>query len=841
MQTTTVSGIILCVLGIVSAQQMGRITGVVQDQATLQPLIGANVIIQDTQYGAATDGQGRFNIPNVPAGSYHLKTMMMGYEPEVKLNVHVIAGRQTILTFDLPIAVMELQSIEVTRSYFKKEPDVVSSSRTVDYEEIRTDPGGVYDIQRMMQTLPAVVSAADQDNEIIVRGGAPGENLFIMDHIEIPNPNHFGYQGAGGGPVNMINTEFVDQVDLIAGAFPAKYGGKASSVMDIRLREGSREEYNLDLDMNMSGIGFNTEGPIAKGRGSFLASYKLSYLDLVIKSFGMVAIPHYWSTQGKLVFDINQKQQLIVNAIYGSDEIAISGEPTPQSRGAENVDVKGYEYAGGISLKSLWNKNMYSRLTLYRTGAWWNYDVYRFDFDFNKDSYYYKDDYETGLALKGDLVLRLNPHLEIRTGFQIKRMQLEYIDRAEEGYRYAYAYSLPTNPGYPMDTTNADIFYDQIFPIIEQADSTVMETETIWGYYKGQDTVRAFRVAAIDTFEAWELNLNNAFESYQLYTQLKWQPLLRLTINAGLHYFRSEYNSDQALEPRLGLAYKLTEKTSLNAAYGRHYQMPSYLLLTLDESGKYLKNKHTVQYVLGVEQLFANDIRGTLEIYRKEYSDVPIFVSDTTRDPLDYSRELISAGEGYSQGIEFLLQKKLAERFWGTFSYSNYVAKGRDPRYPDQKKYYNWSYDFRNVLTLSGGYKIEFHKKTWFKELKNRKWWGFVAWIPLAPSDEWELGVRYRYVGGKPYTPNSYDFRIREWYPLPGQAYNTERLPSYNRFDIMIMQRHFLKKGSLTAFINIMNVFDVDNIWDIQYNPDGTTQDVLQFKTFPVGGFMLEF
>lgn len=841
MNMKIIISVIIVLAGLTHATQIGRITGVVQDQSTLHPLIGANLVIIGTDYGAATDTEGRFSIPNIPVGSYHIKAMMMGYEPDVKLNVHVIPGRQTILTFDLPLAVLQMQSIEVSRSYFKKEPDVITSSRTVDYEEIRTDPGGVYDIQRMMQTLPAVVSAADQDNEIIVRGGAPGENLFIMDHIEIPNPNHFGYQGAGGGPINMINTEFVDQVDLIAGAFPAKYGGKVSSVMDIRLREGSREEYNLDLDMNMSGIGFNAEGPIAKGRGSFLASYKLSYLDWVIKSFGMVAVPHYWSTQSKLVYDLNKKQKLIVNAIYGNDEIAISGEPSPQSRGAENVDVKGYEYAVGLSLKSLWNKDIYSRLTLYRTGAWWNYDVFRFDFDLNKDSYYYKDDFETGLALKGDLVYRRNSRLEIRSGFQIKRTQLKYKDRAEEGYRYAYTYSLPTDPFTPIDTTSADIFYSHIFPIIEQADSTLMEAENIWGYYRGPDTVRAFRVAAVDTFEAWELNLDNAFNTYQLYTQLKWQPLLQLTINAGLHYFGSEYNNDQALEPRLGLAYKLTEKTSLNAAYGKHYQMPSYLLLTLDESGKSLKNKHTTQYVLGLEHLFANDIRGVMEIYRKNYADLPIFISDTTMDELDDSREMISAGEGYSQGIEVLLQKKLAERFWGTFSYSNYIAKGRDPRYSDQKKYYNWSYDFRNVLTLSGGYKIEFHKKTWFRELKNRKWWSAVAWIPFAPSDEWELGVRYRYVGGKPFTPKTYDHQIREWYPAPGQEYNTDRLKAYNRFDIMIMQRHFLKKGSLTAFINIMNVFNVDNVWDIQYNPDGTTQDVLQFKTFPVGGFILEF
>ncbi len=824
----------------------GSLTGIVQDQATMQPLIGANVIIQDTDFGAATDSRGSFTINNIPVGSYHVKAMMMGYEPEVKLNVHVVPSRQTILTFDLPLAVLEMQAVDVTRSYFKKEPDVVTSSRTVDYEEIRSDPGGVYDIQRMMQTLPAVVSAADQDNEIIVRGGAPGENLFIMDHIEIPNPNHFGYQGAGGGPVNMINTEFVDQVDLIAGAFPAKYGGKASSVMDIRLREGSREEYNFDLDMNMAGFGINAEGPIMGGKGSFLASFKLSYLDLVIKSFGMTAVPHYWSTQGKVVYDLSETQQLIANIIYGNDAIAIIGEPSPQSRGAENVDVKGHEYAAGISLKSLWSKNTYSLLTAYRIGAWWYYDVFKYEYDFSeddyyKDHYYFKDDTETGHALKADFVHRASKRLEFRSGFQFKRMNLDYENWYAGGERNFYNYSRPETPNNQEFITSADTFYTYIFPIIDRADSVVYEADGVWAYYRDDEVVRAYRSAIDTVFQGWDMTENNSFDTYQLFAQAKFRPLLKLTVNAGFHYFYSEYNSDYSIEPRLGLSYHLSEKSTINAAYTKHYQAPSFALMASDPSGRKLKNKHTTQLVLGYEYLFAKDIRAVVEIYRKDYSDLPISVSDTTISELDYSSELISAGEGYARGIEFLLQKKLAERYWGTVSYSYYITQGRDPRYPNQEKYYNWPYDYRNVFTVSGGAKYELHKKTWYNELKSKKWWGFISWMPFAPSDEWELGIRYRYVGGKPYTPQVYYHQYRSWFPPDGGDYSTDRLRAYSRFDIMIMQRHFFKKMNLTAFMNIENVFNVKNIWDIQYNADGTTSDVLQYQTFIIGGFNLEF
>lgn len=259
-----------------------NIRGVVRDQATQQPLIGANIIVEETVHGAAADGNGEFIIANIPPGFYHVRFEMMGYQPLVKLNIRVLPERGVVILAELIQQAVELEGVTVTRAYFQKEKDAFVSSRTVDFEEIRRDPSG-FDIQRMMQALPSVVSTADQQNEIVVRGGSPGENLFIMDNIEISNPNQFGMQGSGGGPINIVNTLFIDRVDFLAGAFPAKYYDKASSVMDIRLKEGNRNFHSLDLDMSMAGFGFFAEGPVAGGKGSYVASYRKSYLDLIIK------------------------------------------------------------------------------------------------------------------------------------------------------------------------------------------------------------------------------------------------------------------------------------------------------------------------------------------------------------------------------------------------------------------------------------------------------------------------------------------------------------------------------------------------------------------------------
>ena len=303
--------------------QTGSISGVVVDKETQSPLVGVNVVVEVTPWGAATDLDGRYNIQNVPVGTYNLTYQMIGYEKIEKLNIPVSPDRITQMDVSLPMSAIAGEEIVVTATAFVKARDAVISDRNIDYTEMMRDPGSAMDVQRMMQALPAVVSGSDQENEIIVRGGEPAENLFILDNIEIPNPNHFGYQGAGGGPISMINPLFIREVDFYVGAFPARYGGKASSVMDIQLKEGNREKFHMDLDMGMSGIGLFAEGPLAKGDVSYMLGFHKSYLDLIIKSFGMIAVPKYYSLQGKVVWYLSPRTKLIWNGIYGNDAINI--------------------------------------------------------------------------------------------------------------------------------------------------------------------------------------------------------------------------------------------------------------------------------------------------------------------------------------------------------------------------------------------------------------------------------------------------------------------------------------------------------------------------------------
>jgi len=826
----------------------GEIKGIVLDEVTQQPLVGVNVILEGTSLGAATGEMGNFVIPHLELGFYHVRFEMIGYQPLVKMNVRIHPKRGAYIRAELKQQVLELEGVTVTRAFYQKEKDALVSSRTVDLEEIRRDPSGVIDIQRMMQALPSVVSTADQQNEIVVRGGAPGENLFIMDNIEIANPNHFGMQGTGGGPINMVNTLFIDRVDFLAGAFPAKYGDKASSVMNIRLREGNRDRHTADLDLSIAGIGFLGEGPMGKDQGSYMVSFRKSYLDLIIRQTGLVAVPKYWNTQAKLTYDINPTNKILLNFIYGDDGINIVGENTPQTRGAENVKARDNQSAVGVTYQRLWQKNGLSRFTLAYTDAQFVYDVFQQRGSGQKHTNYKQDETEWDVQFRGDFVWRANKRFELSGGIDVKQIGIDFNAWADQDTVWIFSYSLPSNPDSFM-VIDQRTWETNVYPVIAnaEADSIYLDRNDIWHYGRqtdggGWEHVLAHRSDYLLPYSSWTLIKDEFYLRYGGFVQLKWRPWSRVTLNLGLRIGHLDLTNFSWLAPRLGFSYFLSDRSTVNMAFGRHYQSPALIVLTYHPENESLRSKYTNQIVVGIEHFFAEDTRGTIEFYWKDYQDFPIPLSSTTLDTADESRIYINTGEGYSYGVEFFLQKKLARDFFGTLSYSHYRAISRDPRYPNQKKYFPWDFDFKNVLTAVGGYKIPL-KGPDIKPLGDRHWFTRLLGKTLGlGAQELELSFRYCYVGGKPYTPLVYNHLVRRWYENESVEYNSKRLSPYHRFDLMILWHVRIGKNmNLISYFDLQNVFNRDNVWDFQRNPDGTMDKVYQFKVFPVGGFTLEF
>ena len=795
----------------------GTLSGHIQDATTHQSLIGVNVIIRGTNLGAATDNDGHFSVENIPVGSYTINVSMIGYQSFNRANVHIVTKRNTHVNFSLQSEVLEGESVEVTATYFEKAKDAITSSRSVDIEEIRSDPVGAYDIMAMMQALPSVVSGSDQTNEIIVRGGSHRENLFVMDFLVIPYPNHYPEQGKGGGPITMVDTEFIERIDFFAGAFPSRYGEKLSSVMDISLREGSRKKHHQQIDMNMAGFGLTAEGPI-NNKSSYIYSLKRSFLDFVISSSGMQAVPKYWTSQGKITYHISPTQKLYFNFIGGIDEINIEGEDNPQLRGAENVVYSSWQSTFGITYKNLFSKKGYFITSLGNSWVNLNTDVYKLDQNLERDIYYHQFDLEKDLSFRSEVVYHVKKGLDVSSGITAKMVNLDYDNWYEDRPKNIYGYSL--------DSTDIPRMIDE---------------DTYYSTYYGNPNTIVTELTSIGSTDLFKTESILAYEKFGGFVHFNWAPIEKIEATFGSRLDYLNFTGATNFSPRVGFKYHLNSLFKLNFSAGRYFQNPFNNQLNSNRgTPDNLRSYFADQAVCGLEYFLKSDTRITLEYYEKKYDDLVTFEmleGSDGKDSLNRAK-LVNSGKGQSKGLELFIQKKYSDDWYGSFSWSHSFSEGVDPR---TQKYYPWDYDYRNVVNVVGGYKIRYSQYPWYESYKKSWVAKAFSWLPFMPSDEFEISLKYRYMGGRPYTPKHYDPTIREWYSNSTDEWNTERYGNYSRFDLMIQQRFNYEKVNLVAFWNIKNVANRKNQHEYVYLEDGSKEMNWQYTTMPIGGFILEF
>ena len=531
---------------------------------------------------------------------------------------------------------------------------------------------------------------------------------------------------------------------------------------------------------------------------------------------GITAVPRYSTAQGKLVFDLDPRRKLMVNFLGMLDAITIEGGEMIQAQGIDNVNMESNQYTLGVTYKNLFSQKGYALLSLSQSRTAFDWAMYRIGQSDTHFDQYLKDNIETETTLKSDWVYVPDRSLELSGGFKLKYTALDYEDWAAASPQVLY--------GYAVDTLTTPVvvsreFFDQY--IFGNPDAVVTPLDTL------------------DPGALWSRASGGGFLKSGLYGQISWQPTARLEMIAG---GRAEYmglTKAVTFSPRLGLSYHLSGKLKLNASAGRYYQAPYYDQLIVDEGeSRSLSSYYADQGILGLELLVREDIRATLEGYYRAYEDMVIM---TTLDTTDTQGDWVNAGAGQAYGVELFIQKKLSSHWHGIFSYSRSVAEGFDPRYPGEKRTYPWDYDYGDMLSIIGGYKIRYMDYDWYRRVKDTFWFGALSFLPFWPSDEFEASFRLRYIGGAPYTPKIYDHNERKWDNNVGQDLNTERYDYFLRFDIMFNKRYYYKKMNLVMFLGLLNVFNRDNPLNYAYLDNGNKETVLQFKMIPSGGVTLEF
>lgn len=635
-----------------STTQTGIVSGRIISKLNQKPLPGVTVKVLGTSIGAISKSDGKFTIKNVPVGIRSIQFSSIGFELYVQTDVVVNSGKPTSLDIELTEKVVILEGAEVKGSFFPKNIQTVTSTQTLNFEDIRRAPGVQEDVLRATALLPGVNVTAAGRNDLIVRGGAPFENLFVVDNLEIPNINHFGSQGSTGGPLSIINLDFVRSVDFSAGGFGAVYGDKVSSKTDITLRNGNEEQFGGKINLSATQFGLNFEGPVSD-KGSYWFSARRSYLDLLFSLAGFSFIPEYWDFQGKFNYRLDQNNEITVLGIWVLDDVKLNNDELDDRFDNSRVAVPSQrQYSTGVTWKHLFGTG-FSRVTVGRSYTKFT----TFQNDSNLVEIFRNNSEEGEGIVRAEVDFQLNNKSSLVIGNQLKY-------------------------GIVMD-------YDILIPGDIRVDN--------FGNEQPLQVDTSFNTIKNATY----VSLSSAIGQH------------RFTVGGRMDYY--DFTSDNIfLSPRLSYTYTLNENSSFIMSAGRYYQAPSYIWLVGDDDNE-LQPIKADQVVLGYSHTPLQDVKVQLEVFYKFYSNYPARVyrpqavlapsgfDDISADIPFGLEPLSSVGEGWSRGFELFIQKKLSDiPLYGLFSFT--LSESRFTSIEGKERF--GSYDSRIISNLSVGYRF---------------------------------------------------------------------------------------------------------------------------------------
>lgn len=592
----------------------GLISGTVLAAATDAPIEGAQVTLVGTALRAVADARGRFVITGVAPGIWRLQVRAIGHAPLIIPDIVVGSAKPAVVVVRLAPLATDLGVVAVTASYFLPSLSAATSTQSFTSEAIRRAPGVQEDVVRAVALFPGVGVTQPGRNDLVVRGGAPFENLFLVDGIEVPNINHFGSQGSTGGPLSLINVDAVEGASFSTGGFAPKYGDRTASVTSITLREGNRERLAGEFTLSATGGFAVAEGPLGEN-GSFYFSARRSYLDLLFKAAGFGFVPAYIDGQLKVVQRVGDRSTLSFLTIGADGTVTFfNDEPDQRYDNSRVAAPSQRQYFSGLTWRRLLERGVLD-VTLGRT--WTRFTTIQND-SLNPPSTIFRAFSTEGEnSLRADLSLQASPRVELSVGSVVK-----------------YASTLD---------------YDVLLP-------------------------GALRLDAADVPRPLAVDTAFTADRQAVYGQVAWQATTKLRTTTGLRVDRYGFLRGAVRgSPRLGARYALTERTTLTASLGQYWQAPSYIWLIGDPSNRALPPFRADQGVLGIEHLPRPDVKLQLEAYSKRYVGYPRRVfrpqavlapagfDDVTSDIPFGLEPLAAVATGRSMGIEALAQKQLSE------------------------------------------------------------------------------------------------------------------------------------------------------------------------------------
>ncbi len=773
---------VIILLHLVSfGQSKGIILGNLKDKNTQETIYPGTIIVEGTEFKTQTDIDGNYKL-EIPVGTYNIKAIYSGYVSLIKYNIVVSSGNAQVVNFAMEVVSTEIGEVTVSNDKSKSAvaTDMITplSVQQLTTEEIKSNPGGNFDVSRVIQTLPGVGSSAGgaARNDIIIRGGAPNENVYYLDGIEIPVLNHFQTQGSSGGAQGILNVSFIEDVKLSSSAFDARYDNALASTFIINQRDGNPERISGNIRAGFTESVLTLEGPISK-KTTFLASARKSYLDLLFGLIDLPIRPNFYDFQYKVTHKINDKTTLTAIGLGAIDRFTFA---TTKNSTPENVFItrslpyiNQWNYTTGFNLKRKVKK------------GFMNFSLSRNMFNNSLDKFV------TGEQIEADRTFKLvSQEIENKFRFDINK----YID----GWKITGGVSAQ------YVKYNTDLYNKVSNNVLDSAGNVIVPEQII------------------------KIKSATEFFKYGLFGQVaknffKEKLLLSLGLRTDMNSFTKEGNNPlKTLSPRLSAAYHLTSKFDITASIGNYYKIPTYTSLgyrdqmgnLVNQDMKYIQSTH---YVLGTQFLPNKALRITVEGFYKQYANYPVSATSgvsLANQGSEFgsigSEKVISNGKGETYGFEIFVQQKLIKKIFYVVSYTFVRSKfaGQNGQLIPS------SWDSRHLLSATLGYK--------FKK-------------------GYELGLKYRFAGGTPFTP--YDLAISQQnYLLTGTGtlntnlLNTNRLQSFNQLDIRVDKKINFKRTALDLYIDIQNVLGLKSqgVPDYTFKRNADNTDFLTTDGNPI-------
>ena len=676
--------LLLFIPGVFYAQEKFTLSGFVSDKNNGENIIGVNIFCKELKQGVVSNTFGFYSL-TLPAGNYEISFSYIGYKTQVH-NLNLDKDIQKNIAFDIAsFSVGEVQVRAKANIVEKTETSVIE----VPIEQIKTIPAllGEVDIIKAIQLLPGVQSS-EGTSGFYVRGGGPDQNLILLDGVPVYNASHLG------GIFSVFNADAIKSVRLTKGGFPARFGGRLSSVLQIDMKEGNSKEFKGDATIGLISSKFTFEGPIIKDKTSFIISARRTYLDLIVSPFLPSTTDltlYFYDLNAKINHKLSKKDRIYLSAYTGKDKLGVNFSESFVDQITNEQSSLNFELGyGNITSTLRWNHlfsdKLFSNTTL-------TYSRYSFNTDFGVNSTYTTNN-ETEIW---DINFGYLSGIEDLGA----RIDFDFIPNPNHEIKFGTSYT--NHNFFPGETT---LSINEILP----------------------DTSQNFSLDTTLNFSG-----NTIADELYFYVEDNFKISNRLKANLGIHlgYYNTDrsnsiFKNNISFQPRASVRYLLNDKWSIKGSYAEMTQnihllsnssigFPSDIWVPATDT---VPSQTSKQWAGNISTEFGNgEYELSLEGYYKTMNNLITYKSGYSNlsSTESWENSVETGGIGESYGAELFLQKKKGR----TTGWIGYTLSWTNRKFDNINfgEWYPYKFDRRHDFSLVVSHRF------------NEKWDAGLTWV----------------------------------------------------------------------------------------------------------------